>query len=115
MKDFIVLDEQTFMQFINKNDPLENELSKHPPVKIKVGNNKIIIKYDECNHFISFKYTDMNMVTKYCELFLTIEQNTFCYLQMILMIFTIVTWRNGSIKMEALIAFLIYIKLNFLH
>ena len=84
MKDFIVLDEQTFMSFINKNDPVENELSKHPAVKIKVGNNKIIIKFDECNYFISFKYTDMNMATKYCELFFTIEQNTFRYLSMIL-------------------------------
>ena len=84
MKDFIVLDEQTFMSFINKNDPLENELSKHPPVKIKVGNNKIIIKFDESNYLIYFKYSDMNMGTLYCELIFTLDQNNFRFLSMIL-------------------------------
>ena len=83
MMDFIILDEKTFASFINKNDPYENNISMHPPVKIKACNNKIIIKLNEYNYFISFEYSIYNEKC-FCELFFTLDQQNYQYSKIIL-------------------------------
>ena len=78
-KNFIILDQPTFSSFINKNDKEEKDISKHPCVQAKFSNNKIIIKIDEENYCISFKYSNGYMELSFC-----LDQTTCNYFNYIL-------------------------------
>ena len=71
MKKFVICDKVTFNLFINKNDPYENDINKHPSVKAKFLYNKMIIKIDEYNYFVSFK----SPKNKYHEICFNINKN----------------------------------------
>ena len=70
MENFVIIDKESFNLFIDKNDPHENDINKHPSVRAKFLFNKIIVKIDEKHYFISFKYDS----DRYYELCFNIEQ-----------------------------------------
>ena len=65
MAPFVIINKETFILFINKNDSKENNINIHPSVKAIFLYNKIIIKIDENNYYISFKY-ELNSYYEMC-------------------------------------------------
>ena len=47
MKRFVLIDRDSFIYFLNKNDNIENNIIFHPSVKVKFLFEKMIIKLDE--------------------------------------------------------------------
>ena len=65
MEQFVIIDKESFSLFIDKNDKLEYDINKHPFVKAKFLFNKMIVKIDEQNYFISFKH-ESNIYYELC-------------------------------------------------
>ena len=80
MKRFVLIDKDSFWYFVNKNDNFENNINYHPKVKVKFLFEKMIIKLDDNNYFISFKSTKGN----YHELIFSINEQNRKYLNCLL-------------------------------
>ena len=80
MKRFVLIDKDTFYYFLNKNDIYENNINYHPSVKVKFLFEKMIIKLDDNNYFISFKLTKGN----YHELIFSVNEQNRKYLDSLL-------------------------------
>ena len=80
MKRFVLIDRDSFCLFLNKNDNYENNIIFHPSVKVKFLFEKMIIKLDDNNYFISFKLTKGN----YHELIFSVNDQNRKYLNSLL-------------------------------
>jgi len=80
MKRFVIIDKDSFWYFVNKNDNYENNINYHPKVKVKFLFEKMIIKLDDNNYFISFKLTKGN----YHELVFSVNEQNRKYLDSLL-------------------------------
>ena len=80
MKRFVLIDRDSFCLFLNKNDNYENNIIFHPSVKVKFLFEKMIIKLDDNNYFISFKLTK----EKYHELIFSVNEQNRKYLNSLL-------------------------------
>ena len=80
MKRFVLIDKDSFSCFLNQKDMHENNINYHPSVKVKFLFEKMIIKLDDNNYFISFKLAKGN----YHELIFSVNHQNRKYLDSLL-------------------------------
>ena len=80
MKRFVLIDRDTFSWFLNQKDTHEKNIKSHPSVKVKFLFEKMIIKLDDNNYFISFKLEKGN----YHELIFSVNQQNRKFLDSLL-------------------------------
>ena len=97
MKNFVIIDHNSFDLFLNKKDPEEKDIKMHPSIRAIFSHKKMILEIDEKNknYFVSFEYEPNN----YYELCFTIESKYIPNIQSILRDFiqyNIKDWINSN-------------------